>query len=409
MHILYVSHGYKPAYRFGGPIMSVSAMAEGMVKRGHRVTVFTTNSNLDEHLSIPMNCPVDVDGVTVWYFENVDFIAKYFWWLKYISQSMGYLFAPAMKRAIIEIFPSVDIVHTQMPFIYPSMIAGRLAAKNNKTLFYNQRGVFHPERLKYRGFKKKLYIDLIEKPIMKKATGLIALTPEELHSYRKLDVHTPCHLVPNGVDVEQFRRKAQPNAFAKFGITDATKVILFLGRLHPSKGIDLLLDAFFKLASLDLDVVLILAGPDEHRFSAGMVNAATSKGLGHRVVVPGMVVGEEKLELLARADVFVLPSTGEGHSMAILEALASGTPVVISPECNFSRVEEVGAGKVVDRDPSKLANAIKLYLTDGVLAQASAQAAYALAKEFSWPPIIERLEHIYLAALGVRNGKRFRG
>src|SRR5882757_985285 len=242
MHLLYVTHGYKPAYRFGGPIMSVSAMAEGMVERGHRVTVFTTNSNLDQQLNVPVNCPVEVDGVTVWYFENVDLQAKYFWWSRYVSQSMGYLYTPALKSVMRGMLPSVDIVHTQMPFIYPSMIAGRLAAASGTPLFYNQRGVFHPERLRYRGLKKRLYIDLVEKPLMRRATGLIALTPEEVDSYHRLGIRTPCHLIPNGVDVGRFRRKAQPNAFANLGIADTTKVILFLGRLHPSNGVDVRLD-----------------------------------------------------------------------------------------------------------------------------------------------------------------------
>ena len=77
MHILYVTHGYKPAYRIGGPIWSVSAVAEGMVARGHRVTVFTTNSNLDEDLDVPVDRPVLVDGVEVWYFRRRDPIKKY--------------------------------------------------------------------------------------------------------------------------------------------------------------------------------------------------------------------------------------------------------------------------------------------------------------------------------------------
>lgn len=386
--------------------MSVSALAEGMVERGHRVTVFTTNSNLDQQLDVPINCPINVDGVTVWYFEQVDLQAKYFWWSRYLSQSMGYLYTPALKRVMREMLPSVDVVHTQMPFIYPSMAAGRLAAAGGKPFFYNQRGVFHPERLRYRGFKKKLYIDLIEKPLMRRATGLIALTPEEIETYHQMGIQTPCHLVPNGIDVRRFRREARPNAFADLGITDVTKVVLFLGRLHPQKGVDVLLDAFVSLARAVPEAKLVLAGPDEHNLSSQLSAQAESKGLAERVVFPGMVVGEEKLELLARADVFVLPSTGEGFSMAILEALASGTPVVVSPECNFPKVADVGAGKVVDRDPTKLSDAIRSYLEDSELARVAGQAAYEFAKdELGWSSIVARLEQIYLVALEQRPGR----
>src|SRR4051812_12318602 len=115
MHILYATHGYKPAFRLGGPIHSVSALAERMVRRGHKVTVFATNSNLDQELDVPVDQPVPVEGVDVWYFEKRDFLRKYASWLPYLSQSIGYLYAPQLPKALGAILPSVDVVHTQIP------------------------------------------------------------------------------------------------------------------------------------------------------------------------------------------------------------------------------------------------------------------------------------------------------
>jgi glycosyltransferase involved in cell wall biosynthesis len=401
LHILYVVHGYKPAYRFGGPINSVSAVAEEMAARGHRVTVFTTNRNLDQDLDVPTDQPIDVDGVTVWYFRHEDIMRKYFRWSKYLSQSMGYLYTPALRRSMREILPSVDVVHTQMPFIYPTMAAARLAISAYKPLIYNQRGNFHPQRLEYRGLKKRLYMELVEKPIMRRATTLIALTTEEIDSYRALGIKTPCCLVPNGIDVGKFRRAHRPNALTDLGITESARVILFLGRLHPSKGADLLVDSFFRIASSHSDAVLVLAGPDEHGFVQQIRADAFERGLGDRVIVPGMVVGERKVELLARADLFVLPSTGEGQSIAILEALASGTPVIISPECNFSIVEEAGAGMVVKRDAAMVAETISRFLSDPILAESAGECGYALARDkFGWTPIVDALQGIYRSAIG---------
>jgi glycosyltransferase involved in cell wall biosynthesis len=400
MHILYVTHGYKPAYRIGGPIWSVSSVAEGMVERGHRVTVFATNSNLDEDLDVPVDQPVLVDGVEVWYFRRRDLIKKYFWWSKYVSQSMGYLVAPALAPAMRKLLPSVDLVHTQMPFVYPTMVAGRLAISANKPLFYNQRGVFHPTRLGYRALKKRLYIELVEKPIMRRARGLIALTPDEIDSYRALGIETRCHIVPNGIDVAQFRRTPRMASLAALDIKESDRVILFLGRLHPSKGVDLLVDAFFRIISRHPDALLVIAGPDEHGFSDKIRNEVARKNLEQRVRIPGMVVGDLKIDLLARADLFVLPSMGEGSSMAILEALASGTPVIISPECNCPVVDEVNAGTVVERDADLIARAISLFLSDSALRSAASEAAYTLARDrLGWPSIVDKLESIYLGAL----------
>lgn len=400
MHILYVLHGYKPAFRFGGPIWSVSAVAEEMVARGHRVTVFTTNSNLNEELDVAVDRPTQVDGVEVWYFRHVDLMKKFFWWSSYLSQSMGFLFAPAMRRSIGEILPSVDVVHTQMPFVYPTTIAGRLAISAQKPLFYNQRGSFHPERLKYRGLKKRLYIEFIEKPIMRRAAGLIALTASEIDSYRDLGIETPCYLIPNGIDVGRFRRTSRPETLSDLQIAETSRVILFLGRLHPSKGVDLLVEAFLRIATRHPEAMLVIAGPDEHGFAERMRTEIAQHDLASRVIWPGMVVGDRKLDLLARADLFVLPSTGEGFSIAILEALASATPVIISPECNFSEVAEAGAGMVVARDAELYANAISHFLSDSESLTLAADRAYALARDkFAWKPIVDRLEKIYQSAI----------
>jgi len=400
MHILYVTHGYKPAYRIGGPIWSVSAAAEGMVARGHRVTVFATNSNLDEDLDVPLDQPVIVDGVEVWYFRREDLVKKYIWWSKYISQSMGFLVTPELAASMRKLLASVDIVHTQMPFVYPTMVAARLAISAKKPLFYNQRGVFHPSRLEYRGFKKRLYIELIEKAIMRRATGLIALTPEEIDSYRALGIQTPCHTIPNGIDVAKFRRVPRLASLSKLDIEESDRVILFLGRLHPSKGVDILVDAFFRIISEHPDALLVIAGPDEHGISQQIRTEAARKNLEHRIRMPGMVTGDLKVDLLARADLFVLPSSGEGLSMAVLEALASGTPVVISPECNLPAVDEVKAGAVVERDAELVAQAISRFLADDAMISTASEAAYRLARDrFGWPTVVDKLEGLYLSAV----------
>jgi glycosyltransferase involved in cell wall biosynthesis len=204
MKILYAVLGYKPAYRLGGPIHTVSAVAERLVRKGHEVIVFTTNSNLDEEMDVPTNQPIDVVGVQVWYFNREEPIQRWLPFISYLSKSTGFLYAPAMKAQLDRIVPSVDVVHTQMPYIYPTYAAGKAAIRHQKPLFYHQHGVFDPERLKFRGMKKRLYINAIERPIMRSATTLIALTETEVESYRALGVQTPCCIIPNGVDIVDY-------------------------------------------------------------------------------------------------------------------------------------------------------------------------------------------------------------
>ena len=115
MKILYAVHGYKPAYRLGGPIHTVSALAERLVRLGHEVIVFTTNSNLDEDLDVPTDQPIDVEGVQVWYFKHEEPIKRWLPFIPYLAKSIGFLYAPAMRSQLDRIVPSVDLVHTQMP------------------------------------------------------------------------------------------------------------------------------------------------------------------------------------------------------------------------------------------------------------------------------------------------------
>lgn len=396
MHILYVAHGYKPAYRLGGPVWSISALAEGMAARGHRVTVFVPNGNVDEDLDVPTDRPVTVDGVTVRYFRREEPFRRYVPWLKYLSQSIGFLYTPDLVPEMKAILASVDVVHTQMPFVYPTQAAGRLAIAQGRPLFYSQRGVFDPARLRFRAWKKSLYLRLVERPIMRRATGLIALTEEEIASFRAFGLTTPVHLVPNGIDVTRFRRKSEAASLASLEISDDQQVILFLGRIHETKGPDVLVDAFVRLAEQHPKAVLVLAGHDEQGLLSALRAKIDAAGLGHRLRCPGMVTGEMKLDLLARADLFVLPSIGEGLSMAILEALASGTPVVISQECNLPVVERAAAGAVVNRDAAAVAEGISRFLSNPALLTDAGQRAFVLARdEFGWPPILDRLERIY--------------
>jgi glycosyltransferase involved in cell wall biosynthesis len=403
MRILYVAHGYKPAYRLGGPVWSISALAEGMVARGHDVTVFAPNGNVDEDLDVPTDRAVCVDGVSVRYFRREEPFKRSVPWFKYLSQSVGFMYTPDLLPALRPALERIDVVHTQMPFVYPTQAAARQAIARDIPLFYSQRGVFDPSRLRFRGLKKSIYIRFVELPIMRRATGLVALTPEEVKSFESMRVKTPIHLVPNGVDVTRFRRSARPGSVAAMGISDAHKVILFMARLHELKGPDLAVDAFIAIARRHPDAVLVLAGHDEQGLLPGLRARIAGANLTGRFIVPGMVTGEGKLDLLARADLFVLPSVGEGLSMATLEALASGTAAIISRECNLPVVTEAGAGAVVGRSVAEFADALSGFLSDPARLQSAKQRAYELARDhFGWGPILDRLEVIYSQAIDAR-------
>lgn len=399
MHILYAIHAYKPAYRVGGPVISVSATAEMLVNKGHRVTVVTTNSNLDEDLDVPVDRPVDVNGVSVCYFKREEPLQAWLPFMPYFSRSIGFLYCPAMKCALNGMMPGVDVVDTQMPFVYPTYAAAHAAFRFKKPLFYHQRGNFDLGRLRFRGGKKRLYISLVERPIMRRASKLIALTEAERASFRTLGVATACDVVPNGIDLPVPCAGAAERVAARWGIPVDAQLVLFLGRLHPIKGAETLLEAFAHVGGAFPDSVLMMAGPDEWRLEAQWRERFRGTSLADRVIFPGMLIGEEKQDVLARADLFSLPSTGEGFSMAVLEALASATAVMLSPGCHFPEVDQAGAGVTVEADPQAMAVTLAQLLGGPARLRAMGEAGRRLvAEHYTWDVITDRLIDLYATA-----------
>lgn len=394
--ILFVVHGYKPAYKIGGPIHSVSALAENLVSQGHKVIIFTTDSNQDEKLNVIKNEPLMVDGVEVWYFETENiFQNKIFKLLPYLSKSIGYLYSPLMKSNLNKIIPKIDIVHTHLPFIYPTYIASKLAKIHNKPLLYHQRGVLSENALGFRSFKKKIYISLIEKKIIQNSSCLIALTKYEFDTFKKFSLKKQrISIIPNGIDTKKFI--LEDTNYSDFNINDSHIVILFLGRLHPSKGADLLLSAFMKAKLKNDNLRLVMAGPDEFGLINKFHQTIIDNNLQEYVIFPGMVLGDEKKKLLARADLFVLPSFSEGFSMAILEALASSTAVLISPQCNFNEIQDVDAGIVISNDIELISDKITEMTNDLFkLKQMGQNGKEFVSKNYDWKKITGKFIELY--------------
>lgn len=398
LKILFTTGGYKPAYRIGGPILSVSSIAEHLVKRGHKVVVFTSNSNLGEDIDVPLNQPVLVDGVEVWYlrrYEPLKAISPFF---PYFSQSLGFLYTPDLIKILDNQFNGFDLIHTHMPFIYPTIAAAKHATKNKIPLFYQPRGAFSPGYMKFRRLKKRIYIKLIEKQIMEKSTKLIALTEAERNEIRKLGLFGDCEVIPNGIDIDKYITKEELTKFKEvtYKIDKNRFLILFLARLHVIKGVDFLLDAFIQVEKYFPEALLVLAGPDQHGMKEQLYSKIRSNNLSKSVILPGMVSGAMKQYLLARADLFCLPSAAEGFSMAVLEAMASETPVMISPECNIPDVAEKKAGWIVERDVRSwqihIINAIK---NREQLSNMGKKGRDFVLRSYTWSAVIDKLETVY--------------
>lgn len=300
-----------------------------------------------------------------------------------------------------QLMPAVDVAHVQSPFSYTNVAVARAAFRAGVPVIYQQHGILDPDRLRFRALKKRIYIEFVERPIMRRAAALIALTESEVESYRALEIETPCHLVANGVNISQFRTRPQHVSYPNWPVAPESVLVLFLGRLHPIKGASTLLLAFLKIQKEHPLAVLVMAGPDEARLVEGFKEEVERAGLERRVFFPGMVTGDERLDLLARADLFCLPSEAEGFSLAVLESLASGTAVVLSPGCHFPEVEVAGAGEIVAAEPEALGAALSSLLADRDRLRAMGEKGRRFVEaEYSWEHVTSRLLDIYGCVAG---------
>jgi len=402
MKILYAGTGYKPAYRLGGPIVSISAAAEALVRKGHEITVVATTSNNDVELDVPVGAPVDVEGVQVWYFNRTEPLQKILPFVSYFARSIGFMYTPAMRQALDRLVPAVDVVHTQGPFLYPTYATAHAAFRHHRPLVYSQRGAFSVESLQFRSLKKTTYLNAIEKPIMRRAGTLIALTEAERESYGRIGVDRPIAVVPNGTVIPPECPEAASTVHARFGIGPEKPLVLFLGRLHPSKGADKLVEAFERVMIDVPDAVLMIAGPDEWGLGREWRQRAGDNA-NSRILFPGMVDGHDKAAILARANLFCLPSQSEGFSNAVLEALANATAVMLSPACNFPEVEAAGAGVIVANDVERMATTLRTLLLDPQRLQSMGAAGRRMVLErYTWDAITDRLLDVYERVRAVR-------
>ncbi|MFQ3667054.1 MAG: glycosyltransferase [Sphingomonadaceae bacterium] len=391
MRILYAVHGYRPAWRVGGPVHSVPAVAERLARRGHEVTVVTAAWDLTEPLDVPTDKPVDVNGVSVHYFPTRTLAGG--------KPSPGkrdtFLFMPNLRPYLDGSMSKCDIAHAHLPFCYPTLALGRAAHRAGVPFCYHQRGVFAPERLAWRSVRKRLWLQTIELPLCRKATCLFALTPAEVESYRALGLTNRIELAPNGVDLASLAKGVPPEWLAR--LDGDVEILLFLGRIHPLKGVDALLDAFILLAGARPRCHLVLAGPDEVGIVRELRTRAANAGVLERLHTPGLVTGAAKAALLARADLFVLPSSAEGFSMAILEALAASTAVIASPACHFPELEAEGAGLIAEPEGPALAEAAGRLLADQAMRRRMGEAGHRLVQQrYAWDSIVDRFEAIYM-------------
>jgi glycosyltransferase involved in cell wall biosynthesis len=254
-----------------------------------------------------------------------------------------------------------------------------------------------PWSMAQKSVKKRIALALGYRRMLNRASAIHWLNNDEQTLAEPLGLHAGPVVVPNGLSLSDLDR---PSAFVTSG--DGTvPTILFLGRLHMKKGLDILADAFAQLLRTN-PAQLVVAGPDggaEKSFRARI----RELGLDVSVSIVGPLYGAEKWAAIDRAACFCLPSRQEGFSMAILEALGRGVPAVVSDACHFPEVQTARAGFVVPLVAEAVAEGLRNALADGARQRLGANGRALVAEKYLWDRIAARWIEIYGGLTGSRS------
>jgi len=258
-------------------------------------------------------------------------------------------------------------------------------------------GMAEPWALKHKKWKKKIYTALVEGKNLRRAACLHALSRPEIGHLRAIAPNANVCFVPNGVDLAPFDdlpsrsmlEDEYPEIAGKF-------VILFFGRVHVKKGLDLLAGALKEVVKDHSDIHVMIAGNDDGAL-APFRDQCTALGVIDRVSWVGHVSGERARKVWAAADAFVLPSYSEGFSMAVLEALACRLPTLITTACHFPELASAEGGIVVEPDADGVTRGLRELLkrTNVERDTMAARGRQLVENQYTWDRQAARLAEVY--------------
>lgn len=391
MRILHVVPTYVPAWRHGGPVFAVHGLARAQARLGNAVTVFTTDVNGPERLDVPVDTAVDMDGVSVHYFPVV--------WPRHYYRS------PAMRTALARAVSSFDVVHTHSLFLSPPVVAGRAARQCGVPYLVAPRGMLIKELVRRQGrWRKSLWLMVFGRKLLRGAAALHVESELEAREARAFGIRLPtARVVANGIEAEENRGNTTRDLPATVcAAMTQGRFVLYLGRISWKKGIDRLIEAMRYVPGTPL----VIVGNDEEGLQPRLERLAHRCDVASRVIFAGPVWGDAKASILQRASCLVLPSYSENFGNVVLEAMAEGTPVVVTPEVGLAaEVEASGAGLVVAGTPEELGGAIATLVNDaGSCADMGGRGRRVAKEKYVWPAVAQQMLDVYAEVIAAVSG-----
>jgi len=341
-------------------------------------------------------------------------------------KSIGY--SPRFREELLAFEP--DLIHTHGLWLYPSIAARNFSRRKQRPYLISPHGMLDPWALNNSRWKKRIAYALFEESHLRDARCLRALCVSEARSMRALGLKNEIAIIPNGIDLpvvenaetlktENLKSGKEPAADRKAPwknfVEPGKKVLLFLSRIHPKKGLVNLLKAWAHNRKSD-EWVLAIAGWDQGGHEAELKSLASELGIawadvrgpaaeagGRRsVLFFGPQFNEAKVACYRHCDAFILPSFSEGLPMVVLEAWAYARPVIMTPECNLPEGFQAGAALPMEATVAGAAAGLnELWrMSDTERTAMGGRGRALVAERFTWPHISRQMEAVYDWMLG---------
>ncbi len=372
---------------YGGPSQMVMGLSTALAAADVQVTVLTTDANGDvgqAPLAVPLETAISQNGYEVIYFRCAPF-RRY----KFSAHLLLWLATHAHEY---------DLAHIHALFSPISTAAAMVARWRGLPYILRPLGTLDPADLQKKKQFKRLYAQLLERPNLAGAAAVHFTADQEAKISERFGVTTRDLVIPLGVSLPD-TLVADVTLRSQMGIPDDLPLLLFMSRIEPKKGLDLLIPALEHLMATGAAFHFVLAGanPQDPHYEAEIKRQIQASPLGDRTTFTGFVSGSQKTALLQAADLFVLPSYYENFGIAVAEAMAVGTPVVISNQVHIWRdILQANAGWVTACDATALAETLQIALVQRAEWQRRGVCARDYANtHYSWPAIAQQMIQAY--------------
>jgi glycosyltransferase involved in cell wall biosynthesis len=374
----------------GGPSQAVIETVKALQNFGVEAEIVTTNDNGNDLLDVPLRQCIEYKQVPVRFFPRFS---------PGLHSIREFAFSGQLTAWLWQNASNYDLLHVHAIFSYASTAAMAIARLKGVPYIVRPLGQLCEWSLQQSTRKKKIYLDVIERSNLNYSQGLHLTSEQEQQEVSRLGLGLHSFVLPHGLSVPLPISDAHSRLREHLKVAADEPVILFMSRLHPKKGLDYLIPALAKLTHHRF--TFVIAGSGSKEYEAEIESLVTSNGIRDRTYFAGFLEGETKNLFIQGSDLFALTSHSENFAVVVLEALAAGVPVVVTPGVALaSVVQQHQLGYVTQLDVPAIASALEDYLNHPQETKKMGdRARQIIYKNYTWENIASQMEQVYINIL----------